>query len=82
MSSDASTQREGGAYYFEYEDKVDEILWESRYTYPSEFELLLRLAGFERWEVYDSAHCTPLFELSREDTLGICVVHKDAYHGC
>ena len=76
MSSDALTQRESGVYYFEHKGKVHEIPYESRYTYPSEFELLLRLAGFQRWEVYGSPDCTQPFELSTENTMGFWVVRK------
>ena len=80
MSSDVSSQRESGTYYFEHEGQVHEIPYESRYTYPSEFELLLRLAGFQRWEVYDSADCKGPFKLSSENTLCFWVAHRDAGH--
>jgi hypothetical protein len=40
-----------------------------RWTTPAEFALLLRLAGFERWQVFGSPDRAPL-------VLGLVTIHS------
>jgi SAM-dependent methyltransferase len=77
MWADPLTQRESGSYYFEHDDAVHEIPYESRYTYPAEFELLLRHAGFDRWEGYGAADCSRPIELSAQNSMCFWLAHKD-----
>lgn len=48
--------------YIEYEGQAEDFPMSGRWFYKEEFQLLLRLAGFEHWEVFGSPTREPLIE--------------------
>lgn len=58
-SCDLASQRESYTWTFRHSGETSKVPMQARWIYPAEFQLLLRLAGFERWELYGSHDCGP-----------------------
>ena len=61
--------------FIEYENQREEFPMTSRWIFKEEFQLLLRLAGFEQWESFSTPERDPL-EISREGTHSYWIVYK------
>ena len=61
--------------FIEYEDQAEDFLMTARWIFRDEFQLLLRLAGFEQWEVYSSPEGDPLVT-GLDETYSYWVVQK------
>lgn len=61
--------------FIEYEGQVEEIPMTGRWILKDEFQLLLRLAGFEYWEASGSPEGDPLI-MGLDDTLSYWVAKK------
>lgn len=62
--------------FIEYENQREEFPMTARWIFKEEFQLLLRLGGFERWESFSTPERAPL-EISREGTHSYWIVYKD-----
>ena len=51
---DLTTQTETYTWIFRYDGEMDRVPMQARGIYKEEFQLLLRLGGFEQWELYGS----------------------------
>jgi hypothetical protein len=61
--------------YIEYDGESDAFPMTSRWIFKEEFQLLLRLAGFERWESFGTPEGDPL-EIGLEETRSYWIVHQ------
>ncbi len=61
--------------FIEYEGDTEEFPMAGRWIFNAEFQLLLRLAGFEGWESFSTPEGDPL-DLGPEETQSYWVVHK------
>lgn len=62
--------------YIEYETDAEEFPMTARSVFLSEFQLLLRLAGFQRWAVWGGPNEEPL-ALSHDGTLSYWIAYRD-----
>jgi SAM-dependent methyltransferase len=62
--------------YIEYEDEVEDFPMNGRWIFKAEFQLLLRLAGFERWESYGTPEGDPL-EIGLDEAQSYWVAFRD-----
>jgi len=60
---------------FEYDGQVEVTSMTGRWVFKEEFQLLLRAAGFTRWQSFGSPQCGPL-ELGRDGTIGYWIAEK------
>ncbi len=72
---DFNNQRVLDRCFIEYEDQREEFPMTGRWIFKDEFQLLLRLAGFERWECFSTPEHEPL-EIGLEDTPSYWVAYK------
>ena len=56
---DLTAQKETYTWTFRCDGEIAKVPMLTRWIYPEEFQLLLRLGGFERWELYGSHDCEP-----------------------
>jgi SAM-dependent methyltransferase len=61
--------------FIEYEEQREEFPMTGRWIFKEEFQLLLRLAGFDRWESFRTPERDPL-EVGVEGTHSYWIVHK------
>jgi hypothetical protein len=61
--------------YIEYEGQAEDFPMTSRWIFKDELQLLLRLAGFERWETFGTPEGTPL-ELGQDGTRSYWIAYK------
>jgi SAM-dependent methyltransferase len=61
--------------FIEYEGETADFPMTARWIFKDEFQLLLRLAGFERWEVFGTPECDRL-EIGVEETQSYWIVYK------
>ncbi|HET9905333.1 MAG TPA: class I SAM-dependent methyltransferase [Anaerolineales bacterium] len=61
--------------FIEYEDQREEFPMNARWIFKEEFQLLLRLGGFERWEAFSTPEREPL-EISQEGMHSYWIIHK------
>jgi SAM-dependent methyltransferase len=61
--------------FIEYEGESEEFPMTGRWIFKAEFQLLLRLAGFERWESFGTPERDPL-EIGLEETQSYWVGYK------
>lgn len=61
--------------YFEYEGQTEDLPMTARWIFRDEFQLLLRLAGFKRWEAFSTPERDPLV-LSAGETYSYWIVEK------
>ena len=61
--------------FIEYEDQREEFPMTARWIFKEEFQLLLRLAGFDHWESFSTPERDPL-EIGVEGTHSYWIVHK------
>ena len=61
--------------FIEYENQREEFPMSSRWIFKEEFQLLLHLGGFERWESF-STPARDTLEISQEETHSYWIVHK------
>jgi SAM-dependent methyltransferase len=61
--------------FIESEGETEEFPMTGRWIFKAEFQLLLRLAGFEGWESFSTPERDPL-EIGPEETQSYWVVHK------
>ena len=61
--------------FIEYEDLREEFPMSGRWIFKEEFQLLLRLAGFDRWEAFSTAERDPL-EVGVEGTHSYWIAQK------
>jgi hypothetical protein len=61
--------------FIEYEGQSEEFSMTSRWIFQQELQLLLRLAGFERWESFGTPERDPL-EIGLEDTQSYWVAYR------
>ena len=61
--------------FVEYEDQREEFPMTARWIFKEEFQLLLRLAGFDHWESFSTPERDPL-EIGPEGTHSYWIVHK------
>ena len=59
----------------EYEDEAEDFPMSSRWIFKEEFQLLLRLAGFEQWECFGTPERDPL-EIGREEAKSYWIAYK------
>jgi SAM-dependent methyltransferase len=62
--------------YIEYEDEAEDFSMNGRWIFKAEFQLLLRLAGFERWECFGTPEGAPL-EIGLEEAQSYWIAYKD-----
>ena len=62
--------------FIEYDDEREEFPMTGRWVFKSEFELLLRLAGFGRWDVWGTQYGDPLTSKLTE-TPSFWIAYKD-----
>ena len=62
--------------YVEYEGYAEEFPMTARWIFKDEFQLLLRLAGFRRWDVWGGRDHEPLF-VTLDDTNSYWIAYKD-----
>jgi SAM-dependent methyltransferase len=62
--------------YIEYEGQAEDFPMNGRWIFKAEFQLLLRLAGFERWDAYGTPEGGPL-EIGLEEAQSYWVAYKD-----
>jgi hypothetical protein len=72
---DLASQTETWTWFFRHEGETVQVPMRDRWIHKEEFQLLLRLAGFERWEVYGSHECDP-FESNGEMADAYWIVSK------
>ena len=61
--------------FIEYDDQREDFPMTGRWIFKDEFQLLLRLAGFERWQCFSTPEGEPL-EIGLEDTPSYWVAYK------
>lgn len=61
--------------FIEYEDERAEFPMTARWLFKEEFQLLLRLAGFEQWEFFGTPECDPL-EIGLEEIHSYWIAYK------
>lgn len=61
--------------YIEYEGQKDEFPMTGRWIFKDEFQLLLRVAGFNRWECYGSPERDPL-EVGLDDVHSYWIAYR------
>lgn len=61
--------------FIEYENQREEFPMTSRWIFKEEFQLLLRLGGFEQWESFRTPERDPL-EISQEGTHSYWIAYK------
>jgi len=61
--------------FIEYENQREEFPMSARWIFKEEFQLLLRLGGFEQWEAFSTPEHDPL-EISREETHSYWIAYK------
>jgi len=61
--------------FIEYENQREEFPILSRWIFKEEFQLLLRLGGFEQWEAFSTPERDPL-EIGPEGTHSYWIIHK------
>jgi len=61
--------------FIEYEAETAEFPMTARWIFKDEFQLLLRLAGFERWEFFGTPEGAPL-EIGRDEVQSYWIVYK------
>jgi hypothetical protein len=61
--------------FIEYEGELEEFPITGRWIFKEEFQLLLRLAGFEQWESYSTPERDPL-EIGLEETQSYWVAYR------
>jgi SAM-dependent methyltransferase len=61
--------------YIEYEGQKDDFPMTGRWIFKDEFQLLLRVAGFSRWECYGTPERDPL-EVGLDDVHSYWIAHK------
>ncbi|HMN31555.1 MAG TPA: hypothetical protein PKE45_25625, partial [Caldilineaceae bacterium] len=62
--------------FIEYEGKAEDFPMTGRWIFKEEFQLLLRLAGFQRWECFGSPEGGPL-EIGVEEVQSYWVAYKE-----
>jgi SAM-dependent methyltransferase len=62
--------------FIEYEDEVEDFPMTGRWIFKEEFQLLLRLAGFEHWACFGSPEGDPL-EIGLEEVQSYWIASKD-----
>jgi hypothetical protein len=62
--------------FIEYDGLSEEFPMTGRWIFKQEFQLLLRLAGFERWESFSTPDQAPL-EIGLEETQSYWIMHKE-----
>jgi SAM-dependent methyltransferase len=61
--------------FIEYEDQREEFPMSGRWIFKEEFQLLLRLAGFDHWDAFSTPERDPL-EVGVEGSHSYWIVHK------
>ena len=61
--------------FIEYDDDAQEFPMTSRWIFKDEFQLLLRLAGFERWDVFGTPEGAPLV-VTPEESRSFWIAYK------
>jgi len=61
--------------FIEYEGQEEEFPMTARWIFKDEFQLLLRLAGFERWHYFSTPERDPL-EIGLEDTQSYWIAYR------
>ena len=61
--------------FIEYERQLEEFPMTARWIFKDEFQLLLRLAGFERWQSFNTPEQDPL-EIGLEDTHSYWIAYR------
>lgn len=61
--------------FIEYEQEQEEFPMNGRWIFKDEFQLLLRLAGFERWQCFSTPNRDPL-EIGLDETQSYWIAHK------
>jgi hypothetical protein len=61
--------------FIEYDGETESFPISGRWIFKPEFQLLLRLAGFERWEVFSTPERDPL-EVGRDESLSYWIVYR------
>ena len=64
---DLTSQTETYTWSFRYDGEIAKVPMQARWIYTEEFQLLLRLGGFERWELYGSPDCQPYVRSAKVD---------------
>ena len=64
--------------FIEYEGQAEDFPMTGRWIFKDEFQLLLRVAGFERWECYATPELDPL-QTGLEETFSYWIVPKAAW---
>jgi SAM-dependent methyltransferase len=72
---DFNNQRILDRCFIEYEDQREEFPMNGRWIFKEEFQLLLRLGGFDHWESFRTPERDPL-EVGVEGTHSYWIVHK------
>jgi SAM-dependent methyltransferase len=62
--------------FIEYEDEAEAFPMNGRWIFKEEFQLLLRLGGFERWACFGTPEGDPL-EISLDEVQSYWIVYKD-----
>ena len=62
--------------FMEYDDDAEEFPMTARWIFKNEFQLLLRLAGFERWDVFGTPEGAPLV-VTPEESRSFWIAYKD-----
>ncbi|MFN8467618.1 MAG: class I SAM-dependent methyltransferase [Caldilineaceae bacterium] len=73
---DFNDQRTFDRCYIEYDGESEDFPINGRWLFKEEFQLLLRLGGFARWEVYGTPYGDPL-ELGLEEALSYWIAYSD-----
>lgn len=61
--------------FIEYENEREDFPMNGRWIFKAEFQLLLRLAGFEQWQSFSTPELDPL-ETGREETQSYWIAYK------
>jgi SAM-dependent methyltransferase len=61
--------------FIEYEERAESFPMTARWIFREEFQLLLRLGGFRRWESFSTSERDPL-EIGLEDTQSYWIAYK------
>ena len=63
---DLSSQTESYTWTFRHDGETAKVPMRARWIYPEEFQLLLRLGGFDRWQFFGSQDCVPYVGSAKE----------------
>ncbi len=63
---DHSSQTESNTWTFRHDCETAKVPTRPRWIYPEEFQLLLRLGGFDRWQFFGSQDCEPYAGSAKE----------------